>query len=145
MTFDEVKKSKLHINQNGIACRGIPDIDREMGGDHHRSAAKAAEKLGLGDAGKVPCYQFDQCARCKSAKMVDDVNQVYKLISFITVLEERINLRPDDESLLDTAVYFRLLVEENISDDVLNEAHQKLYFDGLHPLVEKMQAAQLIT
>ena len=145
LTFDEVKKSKLHINQNGIACRGIPDINREMGEDHHRSAAKAAEKLGLGDADKVPCYQLDQCAHCKSAKMVDDVNQVYKLLSFITVLEERINLRPDDESLLETAAYFRLLVKENISDDVLNEAHQKLYFDGLHPLVEKMQAAQLIT
>ncbi|MGF1759881.1 hypothetical protein L4D76_18475 [Photobacterium sagamiensis] len=145
LTFDEVKKTKLHINQNGIACRGIPDIDREMGGDHHRSAAKAAEKLGLSNAGKVPCYQLDQCARCKSAKMVDDVNQVYKLLSFITILEERVNLRPDDESLLETAAYFRLLVDENISDDVLNEAHQKLYFDGLHPLVEKMQAAQIIT
>ncbi|MFA0440186.1 hypothetical protein AB4560_09700 [Vibrio sp. 10N.222.51.C12] len=144
LTFDEVKKRRIHINQNGIACNGIPDIDKTMGEDHHRGATKTAEKLGIDPKGGMPCYQLDQCSRCKSAKMVDDANQVYKLLSFIEMMESRIDLRPEDESLMDTATYLRIMIDENISDEVLAEANKTLYLNGLHPLVEKMQAAQIL-
>ena len=33
---------------------------------------------------------------------------------------------------------------ENISNEVLAEANKMLYLNGLHPLVEKMQAAQIL-
>ncbi|WP_372378182.1 hypothetical protein ACBZ91_02590 [Vibrio natriegens] len=144
LTFDEVKQRRLHINQNGIACNGVPDIDKTMGEDHHRGATKTAEKLGINPNDGMPCYQLDQCSRCKSAKMVDDANQVYKLLSFIEVMESRIDLRPENESLLETATYLRIMINENISDEVLAEANKMIYFSGLHPLVEKMQAAQIL-
>ncbi|ENM3811237.1 hypothetical protein NYD84_003526, partial [Vibrio cholerae] len=144
LTFDEVKQRRLHINQNGIACNGVPDIDRTMGDDYHRGAIKTAKKIGIDPKGSMPCYQLDQCSRCKSARMVDDAKQVYKLLSFIEVMELRIDLRPDNESLLETTTYLRIMINENISNEVLAEANKMLYLNGLHPLVEKMQAAQIL-
>ncbi|MDP2559514.1 hypothetical protein Q8W15_24165 [Photobacterium damselae subsp. piscicida] len=147
LTFDEFKLSGLHINQNGTACNGKPDIDTKntKETDHHRSAARRAEKLGVGDADKIPCFQEDQCAFCKSAKMVDDVNQVYKMLSFIRLLEDRADLRPDDaESLLEKAAYMRLLIDANISDKTASEAEKMLFNQGIHPLVKTMEIAQLI-
>lgn len=144
LTFDEVKQRRLHINQNGIACNGVPDIDRTMGDDYHRGAIKTAKKMGIDPKGSMPCYQLDQCSRCKSARMVDDAKQVYKLLSFIEVMELRIDLRPDNESLLETTTYLRIMINENISNEVLAEANKMLYLNGLHPLVEKMQAAQIL-
>lgn len=144
LAFDEYKRSRLHINQNGFACSGAPDIDRSIEPEFHRSAKRQADKLGVPDAPNMPCYQYDQCCHCKSAKMVDDVNQVYKLLSFISVLEDRADLRPDDgDSLTQKAAYLRLLIDENISSDVALEAERKLMFEGEHPLVRSMQVAQL--
>ncbi|NMS52718.1 hypothetical protein HKB18_02645 [Vibrio parahaemolyticus] len=76
--------------------------------------------------------------------MVDDAKQEYRLLSFIQVMELRIDLRPDNESLLETTTYLRIMINENISNEVLAEANKMLYLNGLHPLVEKMQAAQIL-
>ena len=138
LAFDELKSRKLHINQNGTACNGRQDIDKSLSKDDHRSAAKRAKELKIGD-GDIICYQFDQCCFCKNCKMVDDVDQVYKLLSYIEILEERADLRPDyANQLLVMAEYFKLLINENISDNVINGAHEKLILNGIHPLMKNM-------
>ncbi|MCJ8352108.1 hypothetical protein [Moritella sp.] len=145
LEFDEYKKSKtLHINQNGTACNGKCDINKDITSDTHRSTAKRAKNLGVGD-GDITCYQFDQCCFCKSAKLVNDVNQVYKTLSFIQILEDRADLRPDDDdALLKKATYFRLLVQMNIDDEIVSKAEERLILEGLHPLTQSMQIAQIM-
>lgn len=145
LEFDEYKKSKtLHINQNGTACDGKCDLNKDIASDTHRASAKQAKELGVGN-GDITCFQFDLCCFCKSAKLVNDVNQVYKTLSFIQILEDRADLRPDDEDkLLQKALYFKLLVHLNIDDDVLAKAEEKLILEGLHPLTKSMQIALIM-
>ncbi|MDP2556856.1 hypothetical protein Q8W15_17275 [Photobacterium damselae subsp. piscicida] len=70
---------------------------------------------------------------------------MYKMLSFIRLLEDRADLRPDDaESLLEKAAYMRLLIDANISDKTASEAEKMLFNQGIHPLVKTMEIAQLI-
>ncbi|WP_206360710.1 hypothetical protein, partial [Vibrio sp. F13] len=82
------------------ACNGKPDINKDIAKDLHRSASLRAENLGVGQAKSIPCYQLDQCCYCNSAKMADDENQIYKMISFVEILKNKADQKPDDESEL---------------------------------------------
>ncbi|EJG0715051.1 hypothetical protein ACIL2W_000969 [Vibrio parahaemolyticus] len=145
LAFDKLMADKMHFNQNGFACKGKPDIDKDMGTDLHRSASKRAEKLGIGEADTIPCYQLDQCCYCKNAKMADNENQIYKMISFVEILKNKADQKPDDEeTLLQKARYLMLLINENISQETIKKAQKRLLFEGLHPLVRSMDVAELI-
>ncbi|WP_372379460.1 hypothetical protein ACBZ91_17195 [Vibrio natriegens] len=145
LAFDKLMADKMYFNQNGFACKGKPDIDKDMGTDLHRSASKRAEKLGIGDADTIPCYQLDQCCYCKNAKMADDENQIYKMISFIEILKNKADQKPnDEETLLQKARYLMLLINENISQETIKKSQKRILFEGLHPLVRSMDVAELI-
>lgn len=144
LSFESYKKSKLYLNQNGFACTGKPDIKTGVGTNNHRSAAKRGEELGVvNNQANALCFQYDQCCFCKSAKMVDDPMQVYKTLSFIRVLEERVDQWSENaEELIQKATYFKLLVMQNISPKVVEEAESMLRFEGIHPLLRSMQTVQ---
>lgn len=145
LAFDKLIADKMHFNQNGFACKGQSDIDKEMASDFHRSAARRAEKLGVGDADSIPCYQLDQCCYCKNAKMVDDVNQTYKMLSFVEVLKSKADQKPEDEdTLLQKVHYLMLLINENIPQGTIREAQKCLLLEGIHPLVRSMDIAELV-
>ncbi len=45
----------------------------------------------------LPCAEFDMCYKCQSAKAVDDVDAIYKLISTIDVFKEGFDMFPDSK------------------------------------------------
>ncbi|MEZ9156453.1 hypothetical protein AB4371_10525 [Vibrio sp. 10N.261.51.A3] len=145
LAYDKLIADKMYFNQNGFACNGKPDINKDIAKDLHRSASLRAENLGVGQAKSIPCYQLDQCCYCNSAKMADDENQIYKMISFVEILKNKADQKPDDESeLMKSAHYLMLIIHENIPHETINNAQKRLLFEGLHPLVRSMDVAELI-
>ncbi|MDO6488420.1 hypothetical protein Q4503_11955 [Colwellia sp. 6_MG-2023] len=80
------KNNKAKTNPNGITCNGKQNI--EGGNNSQRKTNKA---MGV----KLLCAEYDMCYKCKSAKAVDDVQAIYKLISFIDALKEVLDRFPD--------------------------------------------------
>ncbi|MBF4249857.1 hypothetical protein EAY15_06740, partial [Vibrio anguillarum] len=76
-------------NPNGLTCNGQQDIS-----DGKNTQRETNYAVGL----SLPCAEFDMCYKCQSAKAVDDVEAVYKLISYIDVLKETIDMYPDAKS-----------------------------------------------
>lgn len=127
LTFDQYKEKKKPTNPNGIFCNGKADFE----GKQDTLAQKAANDLGVTEGGtKTNCYQYDRCDDCLSAKLVDDPEQVYKLLSFIESLIDAAELHPQNEALDDRILSFESLISANISEDVLEQAEAILEAKG---------------
>ncbi|XNT06710.1 hypothetical protein AB6C95_012910 [Vibrio cyclitrophicus] len=90
LAYDEWHKKKAEkkakTNPNGIICNGQQSIKGS------KSTQRETNKsMGV----NLPCAEYDMCYKCKSAKAIDDVQAIYKLISFIDVLKEALDLLPD--------------------------------------------------
>lgn len=128
LAYDEWKSIRMATNPNGILCSGKPDLAIQK---DYRASKSHAKKLLNTDYGDVSCYQFDLCVTCKSAKLVNDVHAAYKLLSFADLLEDAADRMPErTRQLTEKANYLRLLAEENLSADVLEEAEDKLFNEG---------------
>ncbi|MCF7497931.1 hypothetical protein L3V35_23350 [Vibrio sp. L5-1] len=127
LSFDEYKKRGKPSNPNGICCDGKPDFE----GKEDKLAQSAAKKMGVtDDLSKLHCYQFDKCHECLNAKLVDEPNQVYKLLSFIDSLMDAADLHPENEELEERIESFEEILSQNISDEVLEEAEALLEANG---------------
>ncbi|MDD1828375.1 hypothetical protein LRP52_40050, partial [Photobacterium sp. ZSDE20] len=127
LTFEQYKEKKKPTNPNGIFCNGKADFE----GKQDTLAQKAANDLGVTDAEtKTNCYQYDRCDECLSAKLVDDPEQVYKLLSSIESLIDASELHPENEALDDKILSFEALISANISEDVLEQAEAMLRANG---------------
>jgi hypothetical protein len=84
---------------------------------------------------KLPCTEYDMCYKCKSAKAVDEVQAVYKLISFIDTLKEVLDQLPDAKE----EVFEKIDVYENTLDgasaNVYEESMALFDKNGRHPRV----------
>lgn len=132
LEYDEWKKLRLPTNLNGVICSAEPDAAINPS---HRESQVLANKLLGSSQSKVSCYQFDMCAYCKSAKLVDDVHSIYKFLSFTQWLEDAAidvtdRMPHRSSKLFEKAKYFRELAENNISIEVLNQAEEKLLNEG---------------
>ncbi|MBF4279966.1 hypothetical protein EAY27_23070, partial [Vibrio anguillarum] len=116
LSFDEYKKRGKASNPNGTCCDGKPEFE----GQEDKLAQAAAKKMGvIDDSSKLHCYQFDKCHECLSAKLVDEPNQVYKLLSFIESLIDAADLHPENEELDNRIESYEEIVSQNISENVL--------------------------
>jgi hypothetical protein len=128
LEYDTWKQLRVPTNPNGVLCGGQPDIAARK---QHGESKYLSRKLLDTDHGEISCYQFDMCVYCKSAKLVDDVQSVYKFLSFIELLEDAADRVPDiTNKLTEKARYFKRIAEHNISVKVLHEAEDKLFNDG---------------
>ncbi|HCE2406277.1 hypothetical protein [Vibrio parahaemolyticus] len=127
LSFDEYKKRGKPSNPNGTCCDGKPEFE----GQEDKLAQAAAKKMGvIDDSSKLHCYQFDKCHECLNAKLVDEPNQVYKLLSFIESLIDTADLHPENEELEKRIEAFEEIVSQNISENVLKEAEALLEANG---------------
>ena len=75
------------------------------------------------------------CHKCQSAKAVDEVNAIYKLISYIDIFKEGLDMFPDSKGdALEKIEAFEYTLD-GASDDVFNEAMKKFNTQGRHPRV----------
>ena len=125
LTCEEGEK-KRKTNPNGIACNGKQVII-----DDKNTQRETNYALGV----DLPCAEFDMCHKCQSAKAVDEVDAIYKLISYIDVLKEGLDMFPDSKGeALEKIEQFEFALD-GASDDVFDEAMNKFNTQGRHPRV----------
>ncbi|EJE4164875.1 TPA: hypothetical protein KD853_003914 [Vibrio parahaemolyticus] len=130
LSHDEWKKKRTagnaKNNPNGLTCNGQQAIS-----DGKNTQRETNYAVGL----SLPCAEFDMCYKCQSAKAVDDVEAVYKLISYIDVLKETLDMYPDVKSDIHEKIeQFEYTLDE-ASDDVFDEAMKRFNTQGRHPRV----------
>jgi hypothetical protein len=130
LTHDEWQKKQeeenAKTNPNGINCNGQQNI---KGGKS--TQRETHNSMGL----KLPCAEYDICYKCQSAKAVDDVQSIYKLISFIDVLKETLDHYPNaiDEVHQKIAAFEFTL--DGASNEVFEGAMALFIKNGRHPRV----------
>ncbi|HHI5039897.1 TPA: hypothetical protein ACP5W0_004297 [Vibrio parahaemolyticus] len=131
LTYEEGEK-KRKTNPNGIACDG-----KQVMVDGKNTQRETNHVLGV----DLPCAEFDMCHKCQSAKAVDEVDAIYKLISYIDVLKEGLDMFPDSKGeALEKIEQFEFTLD-GASDDVFDEAMSKFNTQGRHPRVSIDHAA----
>ena len=141
LEYDEWKALRLPTNPNGFFCDGEPDGTAKF---EHRASQKRAQKM-FGKSSKLTCFQYDECINCQSAKLVNDVNNAYKLLSFIELLEDSVDLLPErQQELSGRADSLMVLAESNLSLEVLEQAESKLINEGRYPLHNQEFLASMI-
>tara|TARA_B100001059_G_scaffold114778_1_gene115069 strand:- start:12365 stop:14749 length:2385 start_codon:yes stop_codon:yes gene_type:complete len=131
LEYDTWKALRIPTNPNGMLCDGKPT--GEAKGEHRASQRRA--KGVVGEEIGLKCYQFDKCIDCQSAKLVNDVTNAYKLLSFIELLEDSIDLMPErEEGFSQRANELMELAEQSLSKDVLEQAEDKLVKEGRYLL-----------
>lgn len=130
LAHDEWKKKqeeeRAKTNPNGIHCNGQQDIE---GGKNTQRKTNNAMGLAL------PCTEYDMCYKCDSAKAVDEVQSIYKLISFIDVLKEALDQYPDAKDEVHEKIAAFELTLDRASQDVYENATVLFYKNGRHPRV----------
>ncbi|HHG3315119.1 TPA: hypothetical protein ACPVXV_005007, partial [Vibrio parahaemolyticus] len=120
---------RAKTNPNGVYCDGQQSI---AGGNN--TQRKTNNAMGL----ELPCAEYDMCHKCQSAKAVDEVQSIYKLISFIDVLKEALDQYPDaKEEVHEKIAAFEFTLDgasQNVYDDAMslfnkNGRHSRVSMD----------------
>ena len=94
LSYDKWKQRMSASNANGVTCNG--KIDLEEGKNEHYAAQKfAVENKIIQEGEDITCYQYDLCPFCKNIQLIDEPHSVYKLLSFIDSLYDRIERMPE--------------------------------------------------
>ncbi|EIE9605322.1 hypothetical protein LFN10_000098 [Vibrio parahaemolyticus] len=130
LSYDEWKKKHAEgnakTNPNGLTCNG-----QQVIGDGKNTQRETNHAVGV----NLPCAEFDICYKCQSAKAVDDVEAVYKLISYIDVLKEAFDMYPDTKGDIHEKIEQYEYTLDRASDDVFDEAMKRFNAQGRHPRV----------
>jgi hypothetical protein len=135
LTHDEWKKKqeedRAKTNPNGIHCNGQQNIT-----DGKNTQSETNNALGL----KLPCAEYDICYKCHSAKAVDEVKSIYKLLSFIDVLKGILDQYPDVKEEVHQKISAFEFILEGASQDVFEDAMTLFNKNGRHPRVSNDHA-----
>ncbi|MEZ9370399.1 hypothetical protein AB4140_16470 [Shewanella sp. 10N.286.51.B2] len=130
LTHDEWKKKqeeeRAKTNPNGIHCNGQQSI---AGGKNTQRETNNAMAL------QLHCAEYDMCHKCQSAKAVDETQSIYKLISFIDVLKEAVNLYPNAQQEVHERIAAFEVTLDSASKDVHDNAIALFNKNGRHPRV----------
>ncbi|AOT07148.1 hypothetical protein [Pseudoalteromonas luteoviolacea] len=131
LEYDAWLELRMPTNPNGMLCNGDPTGEAKS---EHRASKRRAKGM-VDENIELRCYQYDKCINCQSAKLVNDVTNAYKLLSFIELLEDSIDLMPErEEEFSKQANELMELAEQNLSKDVLEQAEDKLVTEGRYLL-----------
>lgn len=129
LSHDEGKRMRAEgakNNPNGLVCNGQQAIS-----DAKNTQRETNYAIGI----NLPCAEFDMCHKCQSAKAVDDVEAIYKLISYIDVLKESLDMYPDTKGDIHEKIKHYEYTLDGASDDVFVGAMVRFNTQGRHPRV----------
>ncbi|MEZ9103444.1 hypothetical protein AB4085_03130 [Vibrio cyclitrophicus] len=130
LSHDEGKRKReegnIKTNPNGMTCNGQQAIS-----DGKNTQRETNYALGI----NLPCAEFDMCHKCQSAKAVDDVEAIYRLMSYIDVLKETLDMYPDSKGDIHEKIEQYEYTLDGASDDVFDEAMKLFNTQGRHPRV----------
>lgn len=129
LSHDEGKRMRAEgakTNPNGLVCNGQQAIS-----DGKNTQRETNYAIGI----NLPCAEFDMCHKCQSAKAVDDVEAIYKLISYIDVLKEILDMYPDTKGDIHEKIEQFEYTLDGASDSVFDGATERFNTQGRHPRV----------
>ncbi|NOI47061.1 MULTISPECIES: hypothetical protein [Vibrio] len=130
LSHDEGKKmceeGSAKTNPNGLLCNG-----KQVISEGKNTQRKTNHALGA----NLPCAEFDMCYKCQSAKALDDIEAIYKLVSFIDVLKEALDMYPDSTGEIHEKIEQFEYTLDGASDDVFDGAMTIFNAQGRHPRV----------
>ncbi|MEF1229610.1 hypothetical protein QTO02_19295, partial [Vibrio fortis] len=130
LSHDEAKKKReegnIKTNPNGLTCNGQQVIN-----DGKNTQRETNYAIGI----NLPCAEFDMCHKCQSAKAVDDVEAIYKLVSYIDVLKEALDMYPDSKGDIHEKIEQYEYTLDGASDGVFDEAMTRFNTQGRHPRI----------
>ncbi|HIF9346999.1 TPA: hypothetical protein ACX6RX_003109 [Photobacterium damselae] len=133
LSYEEYKSRNTPTNPNGISCNGRPEFIKTK--NHHYTARKFAEEEGLLKEGEdLSCYQYDLCIYCKSASLVDDSYSIYKLLSFLEMVRDAIDLFPEQADYIVKKITYFEKVLANLPVTTKDDAEAMLDEKGRYPL-----------
>lgn len=129
LSYDEGERMRAKDakpNPNGLFCNGQQAIS-----DGKNTQRETNYAIGI----NLPCAEFDMCHKCQSAKAVDDVEAIYRLISYIDVLKESLEMYPDTKGDIHEKIEQFEYTLDGASDDVFVGAMERFNTQGRHPRV----------
>ncbi|EGR0744800.1 hypothetical protein BBM24_21850 [Vibrio parahaemolyticus] len=130
LSHDEGKKMRTKgntkTNPNGLICNGKQIISNSK-----NTQRETNHVLGI----SLPCAEFDMCYKCQSAKAVDEIEAIYKLVSYIDILKEALDMHPDAKGDIHEKIEQFGYTLDGASDDVFDEAMTRFNTQGRHPRV----------
>ncbi|WP_017219810.1 hypothetical protein [Moritella dasanensis] len=129
LTIDECRAKNGKANIAGTFCK--------PGSQHpqHTAQVKRANGIGLDKRYQLSCTQYDKCIGCKHAKLVDDVDAIYRLLSFTDLLSEAEEHYPGryQQSLAPVVQKIHRVIHANIPKNTVKQAVARLDSQGRHP------------
>jgi hypothetical protein len=134
LTFKQASRQKGRINSAGFFC-----TSKEKPSSHFVSARRAG-KLGI-DPDKMPCFQYQKCIGCKSAKLVEDEDALYRSLSNAEAIARGAEYYPEDyDRLIADSQTIKLAIAKNVSRDLAEKVMARIVNVGLHPLYQDVVA-----
>ncbi|TMP26682.1 hypothetical protein CWB99_17630 [Pseudoalteromonas rubra] len=126
--FDELLGTKANLNGVGVACF------------QHK---EQSEKSQL--AGSQVCFDYESCIKCQHAKLVNDVEPLYRLLSFLECMEESWFYYPErfSKNLGETIELYKKVISSTVSPDIVQQAQFKLDTEGRHMLWDNLELSSL--
>lgn len=135
LTIDQLNARSARSNVAGTFCDG---------GKHpeQRKTARRAKKLKALDRDEqLACFQYDQCIECRHGKLVDDLNAIWRLLSFAECIDEAADRFPaqHQKNLGESVRRIHLAIAHNLSEPTISAAHHKLATQGRHPYWQSIE------
>ena len=131
---------ELGRQQNGIGIHCSSPYDpRKI-----RKMTREADKANLLNKGEVlACHEYLDCVVCQHSKLINDASALYRLLSFINLLEEfrifHLTEAHYQFNFGDTILFIQELINAKIPKLTINKAKFQLEKQGRHPAWDDVQ------
>lgn len=124
--FEELTFNNATLNGIGVACTDNKSTKKD-------------------DSNNSPCFDYESCIKCKYAKLVDDVEPLYRLLSFLECMEESWLYYPGrfTQNIGKSIELYRKVIAENIPKSTFEAAQLKLDSAGRHMLWDNLELASM--
>ncbi|HCE0294229.1 TPA: hypothetical protein NEO28_004328 [Escherichia coli] len=121
--------SKASLNGVGVACFQQTQLPVESG---NAVAGKA-------------CFDYESCIKCQYAKLINDVEPLYRLLSFLECMEESWLYYPErfSRNLGKAIEQYRKVISSTLSPSIIQQAQSKLDTEGRHMLWDNLELTSL--
>lgn len=127
--YDELIGSQASLNGVGMAC-----FQKSLSTEESYLAANA-----------TACFDYERCIKCQYAKIINDVEPLYRLLSFLECMEESWLYYPErfSKNLGKSVELYRKAISSSLSPDIIQRARYKLDTVGRHMLWDNLELSSL--
>lgn len=124
--FDELIGSDANLNGVGVAC-------------FQKSATDTTNE------NNSVCFDYESCIKCQFAKLINDVEPIYRLLSFLECMEESWLYYPErfSKNLGKAIELYKKIISRTLSPKVIQQAQLRLDTEGRHFLWDNLELASL--